>query len=210
MSHGDLGPYVDLELDRAVQVLADAAGALASVEARRGTLRGELAVPDTNSFLHHPVPFDQINWNEAVGGNRGVHLVVPLLVVDELDRAKRDNDKPVSRGKPETVRTRARTTLRTLEGTFEDPAAMVMLQPAGENGPAVYAELLMDPPGHRRLPDADAELIDRAAAVRDLYGRDVTVITNDTAMLLRARAASLLARRLPKPPQPTPGETPPR
>ena len=44
------------------------------------------AVLDTNIFLHFQ-PFDQIKWAKVLGG-RPVTLVVPAVVVRELDRAK--------------------------------------------------------------------------------------------------------------------------
>lgn len=194
-AHGDLGAYVDIELDRARAALDDARRALETAEARLCAQLGPLAVPDTNVLLHHPAPFDQIDWPAVIGSTTGAHLIVPLLVVDELDRAKRASGTTDARDGRERVRTRARTTLRTFEDAFSDPAAVALVRPAGPNGPAVHAELLMDPPGHRRLPDPDSELVDRAAAARDLYGRDVTIVSYDTAMLLRARAARLPALR---------------
>lgn len=52
-------------------------------------------------------------------------------------------------------------------------------------------ELLFDPPNHQRLPDPDAEIVDRALAVQTLAGRPVTMVTYDVSMALRARYAGL-------------------
>lgn len=57
-------------------------------------------------------------------------------------------------------------------------------------------ELLFDPPGHRRLPINDDELVDRALAVQSLAGR----VTFDTGQASRARAAGLqVVKRKPEP-----------
>jgi hypothetical protein len=59
--------------------------------------------------------------------------------------------------------------------------------------------MLFDPPGHVRLPIADDEIVDRALAVRALAGREVTLLTFDTGMSMRARQAGLRAEKLTKP-----------
>jgi hypothetical protein len=123
--------------------------------------------------------------------------VVPLLVVDELDRHKRkDRQTKVHPEGKETVSSRARVTLRHLEDLFGDPSWVVTLHsdrfPAA---PPVKAELLLDPLGHIRLPEPDAELIDRALALQDLSGRPVTLATSDTGMIFRAKAAGLTSVR---------------
>jgi hypothetical protein len=43
---------------------------------------------------HHPQQFDEIDWAQAVGSPmEGVHVVVPILVVDEIDNLKWSYDK---------------------------------------------------------------------------------------------------------------------
>lgn len=183
-THADVGGLVDLELAQRRTDLADAADALATAAACRRAHAGQLFVPDTNIYLHHPQTFDRIDWPALLStGSLGAHLVVPILVVDELDDSKR-RDKTAAR---------ARHTLKLLEDLFPNPHAIALLRP---EAPPVRAEILLDPAGHRRLPDPDSELVDRARALRDLHDAPVTVITDDTAMLFRARAAGLEARRL--------------
>jgi hypothetical protein len=197
-AHLDNGAgLVDLELDIRRDELQAEVNALDAVVARRGAHHGALVVADTNIYLHHPKPFDEIDWAPLVpdAGHAGIHLVVPLLVVDELDRQKQgQSGKPVVRGGKELARTRARTTIRTLEELFDDPAAIPMVRPGP---PPVRAELLLDPLGHARLASPDAEIVDRACAVRDLFGSQVTVVARDTGMVFRARNAGLFAFRLP-------------
>lgn len=183
-AHADAGSLADLELARRRVDLAAAADALAAAAARRSAHAGQLVVADTNIYLHHPQTFDRIDWPALLStGSLGAHLVVPILVVDELDDSKR-RDKTAAR---------ARHTLKLLEDLFPDPRAIALLRP---EAPPVRVEIVHDPPGHRRLPHPDSELVDRACALRDLHNAPVTVVTDDTAMLFRARAAGLEGRRL--------------
>ena len=189
-SNGNAASLVDLELVERGRALTAAAELLAIAVARRETAAGPLVVPDTNVVLRPGNPFREADWPGLVpGGDLGVALVVPLQVVDELDRLKRtgkeykDDD-----GRTIAVRTLARTALRTLGSLLPEPAARTALRPGS---PAVTVELLMDPPGHARLPDPDAEIVDRALALQDLLGLPVIVATLDLGMSLRARAAGL-------------------
>jgi hypothetical protein len=56
----------------------------------------------------------------------------------------------------------------------------------------------------KRLPDNDAEIVDRALAVQILSGRGVTMVTYDKSMALRARHQGLKGLWLPHPPAPQP------
>lgn len=55
----------------------------------------------------------------------------------------------------------------------------------------ITLELVFDPPEHERLPDNDAEIVDRAVAVQTLAGRPATMVTYDKRMSLRARVEGL-------------------
>lgn len=192
-SHGNLAGLVDLEVDARNRDLTAAAEALDAGIARRAAYRGL-----SNVYLHHEQRFDQIAWASVVpASSDGVHLVIPLVVVDELDRHKRtDRQTKVQRGLDETVGSRARGTLRYLEELFPDPSRVATIAPDREpDAVAVRAELLVDPLGHVRLSDPDAELIDQALALQDLSGQAVTLATRDTGMIFRAKAAGLATAR---------------
>ena len=123
---------------------------------------------------------------------------MPLPVVDELDRLKRDNQ----------ARSRARTALKALDEVFrnvtsERPMGRLRDGSSPGLGP-VTMELLFDPPDHERLPDNDAEIVDRALAVQILSGREVTMVTYDKSMALGARHQGLKDLWLPHPPAPQP------
>jgi len=66
-------------------------------------------VPDTNYLLNHPQHLETIPW-VTLASQDVEHLIVaiPILVVDELDKAKRRTDE-IENG-TESVRTRARIT----------------------------------------------------------------------------------------------------
>lgn len=149
-----------------------------------------LVVPDTNVLLHEDEELERISWHDIVGataeGADVVRVVLPLLVVDELDDQKRDK-----------VRDRARRTLRTIYMRFErDTGVTASLQEGSAQRGRVELRLLLDPPGHVRLARADDELVDRAAILQALLGKRVHFVTYDTGAALRATAAGLCTHRL--------------
>jgi rRNA-processing protein FCF1 len=178
------------ELDRLVADLRALAGELGTMQSRWAG-NGQIVVPDTNIFLHHRQEFPDIDWIEVVGGDRDseqpAHVVVPLIVVDELDNLKR-------RGSTE-VKTRARLALRSIDDLFKGraPEARVVLRP--EISTSVTVELLIDRLDHVRLADADSEIVDRALEVGQSAGQQVVVYTADTGMAVRCHAAGLKAIR---------------
>jgi hypothetical protein len=148
---------------------------------------GVIVVPDTNVLVHHPKDFDAIDWaSETRSGNDAVRLVLPMAVIDELDNAKR--------GKAD-VRSRARVTARRVGELFSDTSRSVTLVPPGDLRGGVYVDLLLDATDHQRLDHGDSELVDRMCCLRDLTGRDVTVLTYDNGMDFRARTAGLKVLR---------------
>jgi len=142
---------------------------------------GRVVVPDTNVFLHHPSCFHETDWAQLVGTADAVRIVMPLVIVDELDRKKFD-------GK-DAVRTRARTTLRAIDDLVSDPRETTSVSLG--SGKAFLFEMLLDPIGHVRLPNADDEIIDRVAAVSQLLDRPPLIVTYDTGAALRASVAGL-------------------
>jgi hypothetical protein len=66
-----------------------------------------------------------------------------------------------------------------------------------EKGP-VALDLLLDPPGHHRLPNDDDEIVDRPLSVQAWAGKPVTMASHDTGMIMRARTAGLDVLKLVK------------
>ena len=191
---GALATFVGLEFDERVRDFELARRDLEAQLARWNSRSGLFVIADTNVYLHHEDYFDEIAWNSVVPAlAEGVHLIVPLVVVDELDRHKRTaRNVTVSSTSIEQVRTRARLSLRRLDDLLPDPAWLATVQPDRfpDAGP-VTVEFLLDDRRHVRLPDADTELVDRAVGLQDVSGRKVHIVTFDTGMSVRARAAHL-------------------
>lgn len=148
-------------------------------------------VADTNVYLHHPDELVDVDWRAAIDMANRVHstvrLVIPLVVVDELDDHKRNE-----------TRTRARLTLKALWDAFgAEPTRPWIINPAGEAGGKVTAELLVDNPGHHRLDRPDDELVDRALLLSAFVGvESLRFISYDTGAAFRARASGLVSHRL--------------
>lgn len=195
-----LGDLVDLEIEQQLTTF-DGAVARLRDEARRHAEVDVLFVLDTNALIHTRAAFDHLPWGRLAPDAAHVRLVIPLVVIDELDGLKRRGQGKVveeSRtagarsGAPlEDVRSRARTTLRTLDLLFDEPAATPEITLAGHETSRVSVAMHIEERDHVRFPDADSEIIDQALEVGALAARPVKIVTSDTGMALRARAAGL-------------------
>lgn len=144
-----------------------------------------IVIPDTNIFLHHEHEIERIPWRDEVAEARqfspfrDVRIVLPILVVDELDGHKRDE-----------TRARARRALRTLQELLPNASGRATLDAGDGSDGVVTIEVLVDPLDHVRLTDNDSEIVDRAIAIASLAGeyQRVVVITGDTGMAFRAAA----------------------
>jgi len=58
-------------------------------------------------------------------------------------------------------------------------------------------ELLIDDPDHERLPDTDAEIVERCVGLQSSASREVTVVSYDTGLRLRARGRGVAPLALP-------------
>lgn len=188
---------LDLELRQRTDDFNAAVQALEVVVGRREQA-GRNIVFDTGVFIQHPEKLEEVDFRTLTGiYDDTVNLVVPLVVIDELDNLKQHN-------KPH-VRWRAGYSLAVLDRLFSSgrPSFAVLhgldLSEAAVGGlpkPKVTIELLFDQPGHVRLPIADDEIVDRAVALQTLAGEPVTLFTFDTGQSMRARAAGLTVRKL--------------
>jgi hypothetical protein len=200
---------VGLELDERAKDL-DAAIKTLQSQVQRWLNVGDLVVLDTNFYVEHPDELKDADLAAITAARTPgsmMHVLVPMLVVDELDRLKRDNQ----------ARSRARITLKMLDEVFkrvskENPMGLLR-QEDNTTGPdglvglgRITMELLFDPPEHVRLPDNDAEIVDRAVAVQSVAGKPVTMVTYDKNMSLRARYEGLQEVWLPQESQPDEGQ----
>lgn len=171
-----------------------------SGQIERWSRPGVFVVADTTFYIQHDEKFEEATYNKLVKvWEDPIHLLIPMVVVDELDKLKES--------KTPHVRWRAGYTLAVIDRLFPSGTEQARLRaedfsvigqggiPHGE----VTAELLLDPPGHVRLPIEDDEIVDRALAVQSLAGRPVKVLTYDTGQSTRARIAGLQDIKLRKP-----------
>jgi hypothetical protein len=198
---------LNAELDERARVIEEAHQDLKG-QIERWSRDGVFVLADTSFYIEHPAKLEEVDfagllkiWEDPV------HLLVPILVVDELDGLKRSSDRQ--------VRWRAGYTLAVIDRLLPHPSQPAVLRaadfssldnrtggiPRGE----VRLEIVFDPPGHSRLPISDDEIIDRTVAVQALAGRPVRVLTYDTGQSTRARRAGLAVEK----PTVEPGPEPP-
>ena len=153
------------------------------------------AVLDTSVYIEHDDKLEKLDITPELTAfpDKRLHLLVPIVVIDELDGIKNKGE--------DFKRWRAGYTLGVLERIFSSKQRMPGLLRNGEQGVrgAIDMEILYDPPGHVRLPINDDEIVDRALAARPLAGKPVTLVTFDTKQTFRAREADLPVVKLTKP-----------
>jgi len=196
---GPVGDLVATETDERETGFREAYEAL-DEQIRRWSRPGMFVVPDTSFYIEHPEKLEVADFAAALGA-RGdeIHLLVPIVVIDELDGLKRHNDRH--------TRWRAGHTLGILDGVLANgtgPARLreedfSALDTGGIPRGQITVEIVFDPPGHMRLPINDDEIIDRVLAIQPLAGRDVRLLTYDTSQSTRARAAGVPVVKLTKP-----------
>lgn len=178
-SHGDLFRLVYLELDQQIRELESAINDLrAEVGRWAGFGESTLVVADTNVYLQHKRAFFGIDWRSVAGVSvdEPLTLVVPMVVIDELDTTKRDD-----------LRHYARAALKDLHIAFAGHEQESVAMPGSGDG-RLSMRLLSDSPQHVPLPDKDSEILDRSHALAQLSQHLVTVATFDVGMALRAGA----------------------
>lgn len=135
-------------------------------------------VVDTGLFIKHPTKLEEIDFAALADTERDVRVVVPMVVVEELDRLKES-------GKAQ-VRWRAGYSLAVIDRLLADQVPLAKAS----------VEVLMDNPGHVRLPEEDDEIVDRALSVQTLASGPFRLITYDTSMAMRARFVGLPVLKL--------------
>ncbi|MCM4079266.1 PIN domain-containing protein [Paractinoplanes hotanensis] len=149
---------------------------------------GALIVPDTNVFLRHREKFDEIPWTGLAGAGGPVTVVVPVVILGELDRQK-------YAGRKDQLRWRASYSLSRIDTLYGDKTVAGERPELNAAGP-VRLRVVADRLGHRPLERADDEIIDQALAVRERSGRLVTLATFDTNMAFSARQTGLRVVKL--------------
>ena len=123
--------------------------------------------------------FTEVSWSSADASlaTGQIRLIVPILVVEELDDLLDDR-----RG---DRKQKAREVTPGLIDLHKDSPT----EPAALPGqPDVTIEVLLDGDWHQRRPNNDAEIIDQTLFVRDMTGRPTLLASCDTgSFTARAR-----------------------
>lgn len=145
--------------------------------------RGTPVVLDT-SVLMEAEPLGTIDWPSPAP----VRLIVPILVVEELDNLLHDRDA--------ARRKKARDARRVLMGVHPGNKPT---EPAPLPGmlPLITLEMLVDNDWHMRRGNNDAEIVDQALDLHRLTGRAL-LATCDLQQYYRAGAVDLPAILVPR------------
>lgn len=204
-----VNPVLNMEIRERSETLELAYRTLKDEIDRWDRSAGVAVVVDTCVFMRHPQKIRDIDYAAALGlGFEDIRIVLPLVVIDELDRLKETG--------PNDQRWRAGHTLGVLDELLRTPRSAPVLRPADSFGTVTAAggmprgevtiQVFFDQPGHVRISDNDEEIIDRALVVQAVANRKVRLLTMDTSMSLRARMADLqvhkVARDIGPEPQP--------
>jgi hypothetical protein len=185
---------LSMELVEKSDVFEQVCAALEAEIGRWNPADAALVVLDTSVFIHHRYKIREIDY-AAITGARAepVRLVVPRVVIDELDRLKESGNQ--------AVRWRAGHTLGVLDELLTSPKGRAIIRGAdnitqlaaadGVPRGRVTIEVFSDDARHVRLADNDDEIIDRALALQAYAGRPVRLLTMDTSMALQARMLDL-------------------
>ncbi|MGW3635871.1 PIN domain-containing protein [Streptomyces sp. NPDC005122] len=187
--HGQFTPdrwtlLISTELQELRTYFMELANELRRTMDRFANHRVRTVVLDTNDLLHY-MRFDKIPWQRLFGPGTGV--TIPHVVIDEIDKKSYDT-------RDTGVRKRARAVFALLEQILTqietDGRAVV------NNGETVI-DVLLDEPGHVRLPNNDDEIVARASYLQQAIApAPVTVVTGDNGMRARALSWGLKARIL--------------
>lgn len=168
---------VNRELQRREQELTAWAETFQSEAARWREWSATLLVPDTNVFLYSYSLFEQVRWPDAVGTPGDVRVVVPLLVVYELDRLKRRQERMKARRALKWLRINMPEDLHGWTRLGEDDQSRLT---------TLEMHLLRDMPS--RTDDPDESIIKFAVELERMSGRRTLLATGDLSMQQRARA----------------------
>ncbi|MGW1957650.1 PIN domain-containing protein [Streptomyces sp. NPDC001920] len=171
------------ELQELRSYFMDLANELRRTQERFTRHRVRTVVLDTNDLLHY-MRFDKIPWQRVFGP--GTSVLIPHVVLDEIDKKSYETHDT-------SVRKRARGVFTLLEQT------LAQIETAGHavvNGDTIV-DVLLDEPGHVRLPNNDDEIVARACFLQQAVAPSpVTVVTGDNGMRARALSWGLKARVL--------------
>lgn len=145
-----------------------------------------LLVPDTNLLIRDEPNFEDINWPAELGALI-VRIVVPIIVIHEMDRLKREGNQTAAR-----LSRRALKWLQQVRAEIAtDPDSN--LAPTAPGGLITRLDVYVDQ-GPTRRPDADGDIIQFARRLKVISGLPTVLATRDLGMQLRADQVGVDAR----------------
>jgi rRNA-processing protein FCF1 len=163
--------------------LATLASAISQVEHYARVLGGagspSLVLLDTNVLVHGR-QFQDVSWHSEFQRD-AVTVVLPLIVIDELDKLKDKGVRP------------AGSVLKALDGFLD--SGEVSLPIRVRDG--VHLQVVDEPFLHKRLDRADDELARQANYFQSFRDDRVLVVTRDRGMRVRCQARNVEAVMLP-------------
>jgi predicted ribonuclease YlaK len=151
---------------------------------------GRPVILDTSALMQG-LFFLEFDWHglHTLLADQAVRLIVPSLVIEELDGHNRSRDR--------RVRTDARQVLRTMWDLHRAASSRPSLLPGATD---VTIEVYLDSDWHKRRENNDGEIIDQAVAVGELTGQPAILASCDYTQLYRAGNVGLNAIEMPRRP----------
>lgn len=176
---------IKVEIDFRSRELEHIHKALEAQKARWAAPR--IVIPDSSMFCEHADKLEDWDLADHLGlaEREPMHIAIPLVVVEELDRLKESGKKH--------TRWRAAYTTAVINRLLPDSNETGLLR-EGDYAPGrgpITLEILMDRPGHVRRANEDTEIVDQAFAINGLARQPVTVLTYDTGQTRQARVQGL-------------------
>lgn len=196
IQEGLVNSLVDLEVTERIDAISAAAAAVQNLLVRWPEDDStSYLIPDTSFYIQHPQRLEDVDFTDLLDlrPDRRVHLLFPMVIVDELDALKESKDR--------RVRWRAGSTVAVLDRVLNDSGTGSLREPsgfgAGEDPQCgITVEVLFEHRGHVRLPLPDDEIVDRCVGADTLAGlQGVTLLTYDTGQSTRARLQKLRVRK---------------
>lgn len=187
------------EIDERKMELAKVASLLVVQIEEWSGFDGVLVIADTSFYLHTDEYFTHFKWHEmlSIRTDIEIRVVVPIRVIDELDRMKSSNKSiPVSDANLEPVRTRARLTLKKINNLFEKVDSTPTLNIGVNSSENTSMKLYMDSLSHVSLEDGDTEILDRSLRLKEKAQKRLIILTRDAGMHLRAKSIGLESKLL--------------
>ena len=182
-------PLIMTEIETRQRELRALVASLEAERARWADDEATLVIPDTNMFLKDGEPFDSLSWLDGPEFSDELRIVIPIVVIHELDRLKREGNN--------SARSMARASIRWLTEKFPapGPGSRVIL---GTERRAVTLEAYVTE-GPMRPHDPDGVIIAAARWLQIASERPTRLVTHDLGMRLRARLSGVEAVQLPDP-----------